>query len=137
MNLYIRIHDGQIIEHPIIEENLLQLQPGIDLNNLPPEYAKFVRVPKNVSEGVYEVSYVTYVWDNNIVTEQWQLRQMTQQEKTQKQQMVMDTWARNGFDSWIFNPETCQFDPPIPYPSDGNKYYWDESLQQWVPYNLS
>ena len=36
------------------------------------------------------------------------------------------------FPSWIFNEETCRWDAPIPYPTDGNKYDWDEETVSWV-----
>lgn len=36
------------------------------------------------------------------------------------------------FPSWILNPETNGWEAPIPYPNDGNRYYWDEETQQWV-----
>lgn len=36
------------------------------------------------------------------------------------------------YPSWIFNPNTCQWDPPVPYPNDGKVYYWDEATLSWV-----
>ena len=27
--------------------------------------------------------------------------------------------------------ETCIYDPPIPYPDDGNKYIWNETDENW------
>lgn len=35
------------------------------------------------------------------------------------------------FNSWILNETTCLWDPPIPYPLDGNRYYWDEDSLSW------
>ena len=35
MNLYIQIKDGKPDQHPLIESNVLQVWPDIDLNNLP------------------------------------------------------------------------------------------------------
>lgn len=35
------------------------------------------------------------------------------------------------FDSWILNEETCQWEPPIPYPEDGDIYNWNEDAQSW------
>ena len=32
--------------------------------------------------------------------------------------------------SWTLNEETCIYDPPIEYPSDGKVYDWDESAYQ-------
>jgi hypothetical protein len=37
------------------------------------------------------------------------------------------------YDSWIFNEETFDWDPPIPYPTDGPKCYWSESRLKWIP----
>jgi hypothetical protein len=36
------------------------------------------------------------------------------------------------YDSWILNEETCFWESPVPYPDDGNMYYWDEGLQGWT-----
>ena len=36
------------------------------------------------------------------------------------------------FPSWLLNTNTCQWQAPIPYPNDGNKYIWDEATQSWV-----
>lgn len=33
--------------------------------------------------------------------------------------------------SWILNEETCRWDAPVPYPTDGNAYVWDEEAQEW------
>lgn len=35
------------------------------------------------------------------------------------------------FLSWIFNENTCNWDPPIPYPDDDKDYYWDETTKEW------
>ena len=36
------------------------------------------------------------------------------------------------FDSWVLNEDTCQWCAPIPYPSDGKNYLWDESTVNWI-----
>ena len=36
------------------------------------------------------------------------------------------------FDSWLLNEETCLWDAPTPYPSDGGMYRWDEDTLAWV-----
>lgn len=35
------------------------------------------------------------------------------------------------FDSWTLVEETCQWDAPIPYPTDGNFYLWHEGTLSW------
>jgi hypothetical protein len=36
------------------------------------------------------------------------------------------------YDSWILNEGTCLWEPPVPYPLDGESYVWDESLGAWA-----
>lgn len=35
------------------------------------------------------------------------------------------------FDSWFLDEETCLWNPPVEYPSDGEMYVWDESSLVW------
>ena len=34
--------------------------------------------------------------------------------------------------SWVLNDITCIWDPPVPYPNDGQRYSWDETTQSWI-----
>ena len=34
--------------------------------------------------------------------------------------------------SWILNEDTCLWDAPVPMPTDGKMYRWDEETIQWV-----
>lgn len=36
------------------------------------------------------------------------------------------------FSSWVLNEDTCLWDAPVPYPSDGKFYRWDEEKLTWV-----
>jgi len=38
------------------------------------------------------------------------------------------------YPSWLLNTNTCQWQAPIPYPTDGKIYYWNEETQQWVEF---
>lgn len=135
MNLYIRIVDGQITDHPILESNLLNAYPGIDLNNSQ-EYVKFIRVSKNVSEGIYEMAYNTYEWDGDTVKDVWYTRPMTTAERKAEQETVKQDWQTYGYPSWQFNEATCSFDPPVPVPDNDNRYRWNESTQNWDQIDL-
>ena len=33
--------------------------------------------------------------------------------------------------SWVLNEDTCLWDSPTPYPTDGNRYLWNEESQSW------
>lgn len=36
------------------------------------------------------------------------------------------------FASWTFNETSADWDPPVPYPTDGEMYLWDEKKKTWV-----
>ena len=36
------------------------------------------------------------------------------------------------FESWILNEDTCQWQAPLPYPTDDKDYYWDEATINWI-----
>jgi len=36
------------------------------------------------------------------------------------------------FNSWTLNDDTCLWNPPTPYPTDGKVYRWDEPTTAWV-----
>jgi hypothetical protein len=40
--------------------------------------------------------------------------------------------APKRFDSWVLNTERFEWEAPVPYPSDGWLYMWDESAAAWV-----
>jgi hypothetical protein len=35
------------------------------------------------------------------------------------------------FPSWVLNEVTCNWDSPVPYPTDGKRYEWDEATTSW------
>ena len=36
------------------------------------------------------------------------------------------------FESWTLNEETCLWDAPVAYPTDGELYVWNENTTSWV-----
>ena len=36
------------------------------------------------------------------------------------------------FASWVLNEDTCLWDAPVPMPTDGKIYQWNEDAQDWV-----
>ena len=36
------------------------------------------------------------------------------------------------FASWVLNEDTCLWDAPTPYPTDGKMYRWDEATVSWA-----
>jgi hypothetical protein len=39
--------------------------------------------------------------------------------------------APKPYSSWLLNEESCQWESPIPYPQDDNKYTWNETIKNW------
>jgi hypothetical protein len=40
--------------------------------------------------------------------------------------------APKPFESWMLNEDTCQWESPVEYPTDGSPYVWDESTLSWI-----
>ena len=134
MELFIRIKEGQPFEHPIFGDNFRQAFPHIDTDNLPSEFARFVRIAPPAL-GPYEKNQtVSYQLVDGVYTDVFACEQMTAEEISAKQQEVKDAWVATGFASWTFNDATCTFDPPITHPTDGKTYRWDEPTLAWVEF---
>lgn len=133
MNLYIQTQDGQPINHPAFEDNLLQA-----FNPIPDNWEPFVRVERP-TPAVYQLldsPEPVYQKVNGVWTDVWALRDMTDAEKTAKQQTAKDEWAglpeRNNFTAWVFDEATCAYQPPVPRPTDDNFYFWQGTTSAWV-----
>jgi hypothetical protein len=131
MELYIQVENGKTINHPALKDNLLQA-----FGTIPDNWQPFVRV-SSPSLKLYEVlesNESTYEFVDGVWTDVWQIREMTPEEKLQKQNEAKDNWDRKpnreNFSAWTFDEETCEYVPPIPKPTDG-KYYWDGALNLW------
>lgn len=126
MELYIRIKDGQPFEHPILGENFCQAFPDIDVNNLPPEFARFERVEPPVL-GEYETlvsENPTYELIDGVYKDVWRKRDMTAEEREAARQAkiknVQSLWAARpqveNWSAWVFNEEAIKYEPPFPRP---------------------
>jgi len=123
MELFIRIKDGQPFEHPIFGDNFRQAFPNVDVNNLPPEFARFERIERPVL-GPYEVlssDQPTYEMVNGVCKDTWHVRPMRAEEKTEKQQAVITGFnsreQAENWSAWTFDEATCTMQPPIPRPA--------------------
>ena len=41
-------------------------------------------------------------------------------------------YAPQPYPSWTISAPTWEWQPPVPYPSTGGPYTWDEATQSWV-----
>jgi hypothetical protein len=39
--------------------------------------------------------------------------------------------APKPFDSWVLDEETCRWEAPVAYPTDGKMYTWNEETTNW------
>ena len=133
MRKFIQIVDGKPHQHPVLESNMRMAFPKIDLDNLPQQWAEFIRVPVP-KIGVYEIYQgVDYQWVDGKVQDVHLVRQMIESERQEKIQFVKNQWASGGgFASWVFNEDICDFEPPIPYPEGDEIFVWDEKTLSWI-----
>lgn len=91
MKLYIQIQNGQPINHPATEENLLEAY-----NEIPSDWEPFVRVPRPTNIGFYEVidGDSSYQKRGQNWMDVWNVRPMTQEEKDVKN-LASKTRAEN------------------------------------------
>lgn len=45
-------------------------------------------------------------------------------------------YAPQPYPSWTLNNNTWLWESPIPYPTDGKRYIWDETITNWVENNV-
>lgn len=133
MKLYIKVENGLTIEHPAFEDNLLDA-----FGEIPVGWEPFVRVEKPTPPLYKEFDYpeVVYAKVNGVWTDVWRFRDMTPEEKLQRQQDVKNMWAKRrqleNFAAWVFDESLCDFVPPIPRPTDGKNYFWQGTTLSWV-----
>jgi len=118
MILYIQIENGLPINHPALEDNLIQAFGAI-----PEHWEAFTRIERPVP-SIYQImdsNDPTYAKVNGVWSDVWSLRNMTNAEKTAKQQFVRDKFnAReqaSNWSAWTMDEATCTMIPPITRPS--------------------
>ena len=81
LELYIQIRGGQPHEHPIFADNFKLAFPDVDTENLPENFAKFIRVAAPVPDTYEVYEGVTYQWVDGVVKDVHSVRQMTGEER--------------------------------------------------------
>ena len=38
---------------------------------------------------------------------------------------------KKPYNSWVLNEQTCNWEAPVAYPTDGQRYKWNEQIQNW------
>lgn len=135
MELYIEIDEnGNPVNHPILKENLDDAPESYKAGKT---FVPFTRVDRPV-EGVYQVNEHSYsvAADRSSASDDWVVREMTDDERINKQNNIKLSWRQDGgFPSWTFDEALGIHVPPVSYPSDGNDYLWDEVTTTWISHD--
>lgn len=133
MKLYIKTENGVTIEHPALEENLLDA-----FGCIPENWEPFLRVPYPTLPlyKTLEPLEPSYQKIDGVWTDVWSFRDMTPEEKLEQQAIVKNRWANRpqaeNFVAWTFDETLCDFVPPIPKPTDGKNYFWQGATSSWI-----
>lgn len=137
MKLYIQTENGQPVNHPAFEDNLIAAFGGV-----PDHWKPFVRVERPTL-GVYEVlesEQPAYQMVDGVWTDVWTVRPMTAEEIEAKKevikQAVLSTWALHpnafNFTAWVYDEETQRMVAPIPRPiEEGKIFRWSGADNNW------
>ena len=89
MEMFIKLENGQPVEHPIMGDNFRRVFPQIDPSNPGPNFAKFVRIDrKDVGQYKVVISGPTYAWVGDTVQDIWETRDMTAEERADYDQSM-------------------------------------------------
>ena len=134
MNLYIETENGNPINHPAFEDNLMQA-----FGSIPERWEPFTRVEQPIPTvyQILESDEPVYTKIEGVWTDVWSLRDMTAEEKSTKQQAVRDAFntreQASNWSAWTLDEATCTMQPPIPRPDpvEGVLVFWCGADNAW------
>lgn len=134
MNLYIETENGAVKNHPAFEDNLIQAFGAI-----PAHWEPFTRVERPTPD-IYQLvasDESVYAKVDGVWTDVWSVRDMTAEEKTALQQLVVATFNNRpqaeNWSAWTLDEATCTMQPPIPRPEpvEGKLVFWCGADANW------
>lgn len=128
MKLFIKVKDGEAFEHPMLEDNFLQAYPNIDPENLPPEFARFIRVPQPQLDRFEVYEGVTYEWNGWAFIDVHHVRPMNAAERDE---VIERTKAARPNESWTWDEVNLKWLPPT-LPTTGGPWRFDRQALDWV-----
>jgi len=132
MNLYIKYINGQIVDHPMLEDNLKQADPDFNPINLPDTLKVFERI-NGPLPGPYAYIQSSYqLFEDGVVRDVYTEVPFSAEEKAN---LIEYTMAQAHPKGWTFNETICAWEPGVPYPTDGKVYEWSEELENWSELN--
>jgi hypothetical protein len=133
MRCFIRVVEGNPFEHPYTAENLSQLIKDFDPDNPPDGLEEFIRIAPPVVNFLETFVGTTYEKVNGFWQDVHNVRPLTEIEKEEKIKFTKSIFIFS--DTWTLNETTGQWIPPVPYPTDGKLYGWDNDKLEWFESN--
>jgi hypothetical protein len=130
MRLFIRVSDGNPVGNPIFEGNFVEAFPGVDIDNLPQEFAEFIRVPPPVLDRFEVYEGVTYEKVGDKFTDIHHVRPMTEAEK---QAFIEQLKGQSPGPQWRWNEKQLKWVfSPTAIPQTGGPWKMDRTSGEWV-----
>lgn len=137
MKLYIQVENGQPVNHPALEENIVDAFGAV-----PDNWEPFVRVQNPILTDdtvVLLEPTPTYQKVDGVWTDVWYTRPKTEEEiaaeKEARLAPIKSKFAANpyahNFTAWVLNEAKGQYEPPFPKPNDGKFYRWSGPDNNW------
>lgn len=127
MNLFIQIADGQPVNHPMLETNVLEFY-GV----IPEDFVPFHRVSFNdtgLTCGVFQKTISIYVNKDGTWQDEWAVVDMTPEERQEKIDRVQ---SKPPGLNMVLDTETLKWSPAIEKPKGA--YIWNNTTGEWVKY---
>ena len=118
---FAKIRKGNIVEKVVVVHNNVATteQTGVDfLNNLYKSRDVWKQTSYNTKGGIHKLGGTPF--RKNFANTGY------------KYDQTRDAFIPpKPFDSWILNEDTCRWEAPVVYPSDGQNYKWNETIKNW------
>jgi len=118
MKLYIETENGQVKNHPALEDNLIAA-----FGSVPAHWEPFTRVERPIP-GLYQVltsDEAVYTKVDGVWTDVWSVRDMTAEEKTALHQATVTQFnsrpQAENWSAWTLDETANTMVPPIPRPA--------------------
>jgi len=108
--LYIKIVDGQPVDHPVLELNLIHVYGSVDA--IPSEYQPFTRTIYDISPSHYVTPVCSYQQINGVWQDVWEFVDIDEDEKAQVKQLLIDR-ANSTVDRFKELSQTMLSDPTL------------------------
>jgi len=128
MALFIQIKNGQAVNHPVYDFNLIQA-----FGHIPEGWAMFNRIaqPADLLSGPFQTAVNSYGLSSDNVTweDKWTALNMLAEEQAA---LIAKVEAEVPGPNVTLDRTTLLWTPNTPKPTDGKNYYWNYQTGAWV-----